>query len=103
MTLYAREGSIYDINVLMCSVTFSSAAIALNEVDDVRPVLDYYKQKGESNILETFKSIKAKVQEEEEILSRYRETQKCKSSGVGKISIYHRSRSRPPSMPVRAL
>ena len=48
-------------------------AIAANEVDDVRPVLDFYKSQGEKNILETFKANQAKLKEEEERMRAERE------------------------------
>jgi len=75
--------SIYTVNVL-------TAAIALSEVDDVRPVLDYYKQQGEENILNTFKTIQAKVQEEEESLQRYRTNHLAHGSSVGRVSSFNR-------------
>ncbi len=42
------------------------SAIAANEVDDVRPVLDFYKSQGEGRILETFRANQARLREEEE-------------------------------------
>ncbi len=39
----------------------------MNEVDDVRPVLDFYKaQRGEDKILETFRFNQAQLRAEEE-------------------------------------
>ena len=43
-----------------------AAAIAANEVDDVRPVLDFYKSAGEDKVLETFKQRQAMLRLEEE-------------------------------------
>lgn len=40
--------------------------IAANEVDDVRPVLDFYKSAGEDKVLETFKQRQAMLRLEEE-------------------------------------
>ena len=53
--------------------THTTLAIAANEVDDVRPVLDFYKSRGETNILETFKANQAKLREEEERIRAERE------------------------------
>ena len=56
-----------------CTHTHTTLAIAANEVDDVRPVLDFYKSRGETNILETFKANQAKLREEEERIRAERE------------------------------
>ena len=53
--------------------THTTLAIAANEVDDVRPVLDFYKSQGEMNILKTFKANQAKLREEEERMRAERE------------------------------
>ena len=39
----------------------------------MRPVLDFYKSRGENNILETFKANQAKLREEEERMKAERE------------------------------
>jgi len=41
-------------------------AIAESGVDDVRPVIQFYKDQGGTNFLETFKINQAKLQAEEE-------------------------------------
>ena len=62
-----------------------SLAIAVNNVEDTRPVLDYYKAKGGGgHILETFKRYQEQLREEEE--ERNREIQAQRRSSVGKIS-----------------
>ena len=68
---------------------FLFPAIAVNEVDDVRPVLDYYKQHGEDNILETYKTIQAKVQEEESL----KRNRTSRMSFGGKGSSFHTTKS----------
>ena len=61
-------------------------AIAVNGVDDTRPVLDYYKQASEGgNILETFKANQAQLREQEEVQSQLAETQRSRNS-IGRIS-----------------
>ena len=46
----------------------------MNEVDDVRPVLDFYKQQGgEDKVLDTFKANQARLRAEEERLRAERE------------------------------
>ena len=62
------------------------AAIAVNNVEDTRTVLDYYKYKGEEGqILDTFKAYQARLRAEEE--KRYQEIEAQRNQvGVGRIS-----------------
>lgn len=47
------------------------SAIAVNNVEDTRTVLDYYKHRGgEDQILDTFKAYQAQLREEEEEINR---------------------------------
>ena len=46
---------------------FLHPAISVNDVDDVRPVLDYYKSQGGGNVLETFKANRERLKAEEEM------------------------------------
>lgn len=69
-------------------------AIAVNGVDDTRPVLDYYKQKGgNSRILETFKACQEQLKAEEEEWNRHMEAQRSKNS-LGRISPFSLQKKR---------
>lgn len=73
-------------------------AIAVNDVDDTRPVLDYYKrERGETNILETFQAYQAQLGEEEEEWNRQMETQR--RSRIGRISPFSLRKKRSPGFP----
>jgi len=61
--------------------THTYTAIAANDVDDVRPVLDFYKSRGEKHILETFRANQERLQEEE--LERERLAQRSTERTVG--------------------
>ncbi len=51
----------------LCPCLFFPLAIAVNEVDDVRPVLTFYKaQRGEDKVLETYLLNQALLRAEEE-------------------------------------
>lgn len=77
---------------------FYFSAIAVNNVDDTRPVLDYYKESGgEHHILETFKTYQAQLKAEEEEWSRQVETKRSRS-GIGRISTF--SMTKKKSAPV---
>lgn len=67
---------------------FNSVAIAVNDTEDTRPVLDYYKEKGgEDRVLETFKIQQAQLRTEEE--ERNQEVKALRNrSTLGKISPY---------------
>lgn len=70
--------------------------IAVNEVDDVRPVLDYYKSNGEKKILETFKSSQAQLKEEAEKLREEQQRMISERQGYhlgGAIPTFHFSPS----------
>lgn len=69
-TVMASSSSIIDL--CPCVVLLLCVAIALNEVDDIRPVLNHYKSEG-GNVVEVFKAHQAKLLEEE---MRRREEQK---------------------------
>ena len=56
-------------------------AIAANDVDDVRPVLDFYKSRGEKHILETFRANQERLQEED--MERERLAQRSTERTVG--------------------
>lgn len=64
-----------------------TTAIAINEVDDVRPVLDFYKGQGDENILETFKARQAQLRAEEEKHMSEREHMTHRGTG-GAISTF---------------
>lgn len=69
-------------------------AVAVNDVDDTRPVLDYYKREGgESNILETFKTYQTKILAEEEERRHQMESQRSRT-GMGKISPFSLQRKK---------
>ncbi len=71
----------------VCTQLLSLAtAIAINEVDDVRVVLDSYKaQRGEDKILETFRLNQAQLQADEEMRRAQMEqlSQQSARRGVG--------------------
>ncbi len=69
----------------MTSTVYIILAIAVNNVEDTRLVLDYYKQKGECQILDTFKVFQAQLRAEEEKWNREVEAQRSQIS-IGKIS-----------------
>lgn len=54
MTLFLSS-SVSDIHIVPLSF-YTSLAIATSNVADVRPVLDYYRSIGASNVVEAFKS-----------------------------------------------
>ncbi|XP_003386476.1 PREDICTED: mitochondrial import inner membrane translocase subunit TIM50-A-like [Amphimedon queenslandica] len=56
-------GDIYDTSLKDLGAFLLT--IAMSNTDDVRPVLDYYKEQG-GNLLETFKANQARLREEEE-------------------------------------
>lgn len=69
-------------------------AVAINRVDDTRPVLDYYKQEGgEENILQTFKTYQARMMAEEEEWNHQMEIQRSRTN-LGTISpfSFHRKK-----------
>ena len=75
-----------------------AAAIAANEVDDVRPVLDFYKSAGEDKVLETFKQRQAMLRLEEE-KARSESRKRRGSQGGTAIPTFSwgaHSRSTPP-------
>lgn len=56
-------------------------------MDDIRPILDYYKHEGgESKILETFKAYQAQLQAQEEDWNRQMEVQQQRHAKLGGIS-----------------
>ena len=63
------------------------AAIAANDVDDVRPVLDFYKSRGEKHILETFKANQERLQEEEMEIEKMSQRSTARTVG-GAISTF---------------
>ena len=73
---------------------FLYLAIAVNNVDDTRPILDYYKkERGESRILETFKLNQAKLRAEEEEWNRQKIAQRNRG-GLGRITPFSLQRKK---------
>ena len=68
----------------LCVCVCVCVAIAANGVDDVRTVLDYYKSRGEGNILDTFKEAQAAlIQEERQLQQENMARQSSKQRGSG--------------------
>ena len=68
----------------------------MNNVEDTRPVLDYYKQKGgEEYILETFKTHQERLKAEEEDFNRQKATERHRvGSTLGRISPFSFQKNR---------
>lgn len=84
-------------NIVLILLTNFFIAIAVNNVEDTRPVLDYYKQEGgEKNILETFKGYQAQLMAQERDWKRQMEVQRKVKSNYKKGRILPFSLQRKP-------